>query len=468
MPRLADLQAEFSGALTQPENPVPAGVVAPGGGSAARRFAVYRNNVIVSLTEALGRTFPAVRNLLGEEYFAALAREFIRAYPPKSPVLGDYGDDFGDFLDAFPPLASYPYLGDVARMERAYLSAYHAADAPMLNPERLAGLEGEQLAGLCFTLHPATRLVTSRWPVLSLFEANRGGDGLTDLSAGGESVLITRPELTVELSRLEPGAFVFFQALGQGEALGEASTLAIAEIAFLRYCFRLAGGLALGRLLQHHTVWIAAKLLPANRSPKLHEQETAAVMTFIVSFFVRLYSGFFGGLQRLTEGWLLGLAGRFLFAGVLFVYFFNSAMTKLGSGLDGLLQPTDGAYVQILPAMMEAVGYDSSQIPFMPYGLVVLLGTWAEIVLPVLIVIGLFTRAASLGFIVFILVMSYVDITGHHLDAATVGTLFDGQVNGLIADQRSMWIFLLLVLMLRGPGKISLDHILARWWQNRY
>lgn len=191
-------------------------------------------------------------------------------------------------------------------------------------------------------------------------------------------------------------------------------------------------------------------------------------MTLIVSFFVRLYSGFFGVLQRLTEGWLLGLAGRFVFAGVLLVYFLNSAMTKLGPGLDGLLQPTDGAYVQVLPALMEAVGYDSSQIPFVPYGLIVLLGTWAEILFPLMIVAGLFTRAASLGMIVFILVMSYVDITGHHLDAATVGTLFDGQTSGLIADQRSMWVFLLLVLVLRGAGKFSLDHLLARWWQNRY
>lgn len=191
-------------------------------------------------------------------------------------------------------------------------------------------------------------------------------------------------------------------------------------------------------------------------------------MTLIISFLVRLYSGFFGAIQRATEGWLLGLAARFVFAAVLLVYFVKSALTKFGPGLSGLIEPTAGAYAQILPAMTEAVSYDVSQIPFMPYGLIVLAGSWAEILLPALIVIGLFTRAASLGFIVFIAVMTYVDITGHHLDAETIGTLFDGDPTGLIADQRLLWVFLLLVLVLRGAGRFSLDYMLARWWTSRY
>lgn len=226
MPRLADLQTRFSGALCEPDKPVPAGVVAPGGGSAARRYAVYRNNVIVSLTEALAGIFPAIQSLLGEEYFAALAREFIRSHPPAKPVLSDYGEDFGAFLDAFPPLSAFPYLGDVARLERAWLSSYHAADAKALDAAQLAALEGEQLAALRFTLHPAARFLASRWPILALFDANRGGDAVPDFRAGGEAVLVTRPGLEVELLRLAPGAFAFFQALGEGETLGEASAKA--------------------------------------------------------------------------------------------------------------------------------------------------------------------------------------------------------------------------------------------------
>ncbi|WP_346911830.1 DoxX family protein [uncultured Roseibium sp.] len=187
----------------------------------------------------------------------------------------------------------------------------------------------------------------------------------------------------------------------------------------------------------------------------------------MIGFFTRLYGGFFGFLERLTNGWLLGLAARFVFASVLLVYFINSGLTKIGNGPLGFLSPSDGAYAQILPTLMEKVSYDTSQIPFFPYGLIVLLGTWTEFILPVLITVGLFTRAASLGMIVFVIVMTYVDITGHHVGAETIGALFDGNPSSLIADQRLMWIFVLLVPALKGGGSLSLDALLGSYYRRR-
>ncbi|GHB38504.1 hypothetical protein GCM10007094_29940 [Pseudovibrio japonicus] len=179
---------------------------------------------------------------------------------------------------------------------------------------------------------------------------------------------------------------------------------------------------------------------------------------------VNLYQGIFGWLERVTDGWFLGLTARFLFAGILFMYFWNSAMTKLGDGFFGFLSPTAGAYAQILPQITEAAGYDVSQIPFLPYGLIVLLGTWAEIVIPVLIVLGLFTRAASVGFIGFVIVMSVVDVVGHGVAGATIGAFFDGNPSSVIVDQRALWIFLAIVLVVRGPGVFSLDWVLGKWF----
>ena len=177
---------------------------------------------------------------------------------------------------------------------------------------------------------------------------------------------------------------------------------------------------------------------------------------------IRLYNAVFGGIEKATEGWLVGLAARGVFASVLFFYLINSALTKLGPGPLGFLSPSVGAYAQILPEMMKAVGFNVSKIAFVPYGLVVLFGTWAEFILPVMIVLGLFTRAASLAMIGFVFVMSYVDITGHGLDAKTIGAPFDRLADGLIADQRLLWIFLLLVLVIKGAGAVSLDALLSR------
>ena len=174
-----------------------------------------------------------------------------------------------------------------------------------------------------------------------------------------------------------------------------------------------------------------------------------------------LHDGVFGGVQHALEDWFLGLFARVVFAAVLFVYFFNSAMTKIGEGTLGFLTVTDNAYFQILPTVVEHYGFDASQIPFFPYGLIVLAGTYAEIILPVLIVIGLFTRIAALGMIGFVTVQSYVDIAFHGVDDKTIGAWFDRLSDAVILDQRALWVFLFVYLVIRGAGAISLDHLLA-------
>lgn len=114
--------------------------------------------------------------------------------------------------------------------------------------------------------------------------------------------------------------------------------------------------------------------------------------------------GIFAGLEQKTDGWFLGLLARFVFASVLLVFFLNAGQTKFGD--DGIFSISDGAYVQILPTVFEAHDYDSAAVPTIPWGLIVAAGTWAEFLLPVLVAIGLFTRLAALGMIVFVAVQS--------------------------------------------------------------
>jgi putative oxidoreductase len=160
--------------------------------------------------------------------------------------------------------------------------------------------------------------------------------------------------------------------------------------------------------------------------------------------------------------WLLPLLARFVFAATLLIYFWNSARTKLGDGILGFLFPSDGAYVQIFPKAMEAVSYDSSQLGI-GHWLIAVAGTWAEFILPLLVVIGLATRLSSIGMIVFIVVMSLTDVYGHGAtDAQTLGSWFTATSDSIIMDQRLYWVFTLFVLVVRGGGAISVDAILRR------
>lgn len=154
--------------------------------------------------------------------------------------------------------------------------------------------------------------------------------------------------------------------------------------------------------------------------------------------------------------WILPTAARLVFVAVLFSYFWTSAGTKL----DGLFTPSLGAYAQIFPKAFEAGGYDASQMALWQT-LVVLAGAWAEFILPVLIVIGLFTRLAALGMVGFVVVQSVTDIFGHMAGPETIGAWFDPASGALIMDQRAFWMLLFLVLILKGAGPISADRLVA-------
>lgn len=170
-------------------------------------------------------------------------------------------------------------------------------------------------------------------------------------------------------------------------------------------------------------------------------------------------------------GWLSGriapatlpTLARFTFAATLLVYFWASAQTKLGMGPFGFAMPSLGAYVQIFPKAMEAVGYDASQLALWQRA-VVIAGTAAEFALPLLLVLGLATRLAALGMIGFILVQTLTDLFGHGALAQpeTLGAWFDRIPTAPILDQRLIWVTLLSVPLFLGAGPISLDRLIQR------
>lgn len=176
---------------------------------------------------------------------------------------------------------------------------------------------------------------------------------------------------------------------------------------------------------------------------------------------VSIHNTVFSLVER-AGNWLMPLAARLVFASTLLLYYWNSGLTKLGDGILGLFSPSIGAYSQIFPKQLEAVGYDVSQFGLFQK-LVVLAGTYAEFILPLLIVIGLATRLAALGMIGFVVVQSLTDVIGHGAtDAKTLGALFDRFPDAVILDQRLFWMFLLAYLVVRGAGALSVDALLCR------
>jgi hypothetical protein len=214
----AEQQRAFGKAVLDPGDPIPLGVVGPDGKPNLRRFNVYRNNVIAGQISTLSDAYPAIVRLVGEEFFTAMAREYVVNHPPTSPMMFDYGADFADFIDAFQPTQSLPYLGDVARIERAWVESYHAVERDSISPMALSAMLASDFQFVGLQIHPTMRLVQSPYPALSIWKMNTQREELraVSLDEGAEDVLIARPDYAVHVHQLAKGGAQFFDALERG------------------------------------------------------------------------------------------------------------------------------------------------------------------------------------------------------------------------------------------------------------
>lgn len=212
---------QFRAALLDSALPAPAGLIDGQGRPAGARFSVYRNNVAVSLTEALEVSFPAIRKLIGLDNFKAVMGVFLRRHPPDTPMISQYGAALPGFLKGFAPLSHLAYLPDVARLEQALRESYHAADGSPIDPAILQDMPPETLMAARLTLAPALRLVRSSWPIHGIWAYNME-PGAPQPPGGAQDVLITRPQYDPILTALPVGGAAFIAALAQGRTFGEA------------------------------------------------------------------------------------------------------------------------------------------------------------------------------------------------------------------------------------------------------
>ncbi|MBB4287150.1 DoxX family protein [Roseospira goensis] len=131
-----------------------------------------------------------------------------------------------------------------------------------------------------------------------------------------------------------------------------------------------------------------------------------------------------------VPAWTIGLLARLGLAGV----FWRSGQTKVSGW-----EITDTTYFLF---------QDEYAVPLLPPDLAAQLATTAEHVFPVLLVLGLFTRLSALGLLVMTAVIQVFVYPGNW-------------------PEHALWATALLLLILRGPGPLSLDHLLGRWWRAR-
>ena len=210
-----------------------AALVRSGKVSAVRRLEIYRFNVLMNLCGALKDIFPVVLAIVGDAFFRHAAEQFVRSTPSYSGDLNKFGALWPPFLANYPHATDLPYLHDVASLEWAWHEAFHAADAPPFNLQRLAEIPPERHGALLFALHPTARLIQSRYPILRIWEVNQPAfaaeiEVVWDMPT--ESLLVHRDivdGVSVVIERVSEAGYAFLWALAQRARLEDAATAAL-------------------------------------------------------------------------------------------------------------------------------------------------------------------------------------------------------------------------------------------------
>lgn len=215
---------DFSNALLAANGCLPAGVRLSQGASAEARFAVYRNNVLASLVQALADTFPVVQALVGPPFFQAMAVDYARQHPPESPLLAAYGEGFAAFIQAYEAAAPVPYLADVAQLEYACIRAYYAADAVAISLQEWQHLmqQAHLLPLRRVQLHPSVQCVSSPFSVAAIWQAHQQQPVAPFAVAAAQSAWVFRQHQGFEVLAMAPGDGDFLHALLAGNPLGAA------------------------------------------------------------------------------------------------------------------------------------------------------------------------------------------------------------------------------------------------------
>ncbi|MBL8296823.1 MAG: putative DNA-binding domain-containing protein [Rhodanobacteraceae bacterium] len=186
------------------------------------RLAVHRQTVRHALLETLRASYPAIERAVGSEYFRAVAAEFIACSPPRTPVLQEYGSEFPEFLQKFPPLQAWPWLADLAQLDWTRQIVTHAADATALTPQTLAALPEAGLLQARLRLHPALRWLISPYPIDQLWLRQDEEHHGPELQWQPVSLQVWRPDAQVMQRRLQPGEAQLRQGLRAGARLIDA------------------------------------------------------------------------------------------------------------------------------------------------------------------------------------------------------------------------------------------------------
>lgn len=223
--RLAELQEAFANAVLFREEEAVSAMIAPGAIATKDRLSIYRVNVTQNTADALKDTFPAAGALVGEDFFAQMARAFVREHPPRAACLLWYGGEFADFIAAYAPVAGVPYLAEVARLEWAHHQARFAEEDVALDTEWLARQEEATLEAMRLQCRAGVSLLECEYPARDIYAYALNPDvtPMPDIRKAPERLAVWRDGGEVKMMLLSAEEYIMLQEFSRGATIAAAS-----------------------------------------------------------------------------------------------------------------------------------------------------------------------------------------------------------------------------------------------------
>jgi len=178
--------------------------------SAVERLGIYANAYFYRLRDIFKEDFPCTYAVVGDVNFHNLITGYLIEYPPSEPSIFYAGRDLPHYLQTISDLAGislsqWPFLTDLARLERASVEVFHGPDAQALEHSSLRGLTPGSWPSMRIRLHPATQILDVEWSVEALMAAIKEGRQWEPPSRASATILLWRQKWQVRHRMLEPG-----------------------------------------------------------------------------------------------------------------------------------------------------------------------------------------------------------------------------------------------------------------------
>ena len=208
--------------------------------------------------------YPATLAVIGSTDFTGVTRDYLVSQPPTEPSIFHAGRNLAHFLWRHSISRRWPFIAELARLERATLEAFHAPDAP--TDETMRRIPPEQWPLMELRLHLTVEILRGEWRVSEVLCAVEAGEKWIAAAHERTAVIVWRQDTRVRYRILQ-------------DAEAEAMTLMQKEASFAVVCEALADAssssdqaASIGRLL---TRWLADGVIAsADSVPRLSTNDT--------------------------------------------------------------------------------------------------------------------------------------------------------------------------------------------------